>query len=275
MKKIVILTGTELRHEFFRKFMSSHNDIHVLKSFCESPDGNLVEFVENESSINDLRRQHLKIRELVEKDFFEVFCSNFKDLSNPVFIKKGTINNDEHVKKIIELNPDLIISYGCSIIKSNLITHFKNKFINIHLGLSPYYRGSGTNYWPFVNNELQFIGTTFMYIDEGIDTGHIIHQVRANINHNDSIHQIGNRLIKDTSKECVRLIRAFHNVEIMDQIKIKKEDVKYYRKKDFTEESLHKAYNNCSNESIDKYLKKHHSLVQKFPIITNTSLTKI
>ena len=62
--------------------------------------------------------------------------------------------------------------------------------------MSPYYRGSGTNFWPFVNNELQFIGATFMHIDEGVDTGEIIHQIRANIFHDDNIHQIGNRLIR-------------------------------------------------------------------------------
>ena len=38
--------------------------------------------------------------------------------------------------------------------------------INVHLGLSPYYKGSATNFWPFVNNELQFLGVTFMVTDK-------------------------------------------------------------------------------------------------------------
>jgi hypothetical protein len=50
------------------------------------------------------------------------------------------------------MSPDLIISYGCSIIKRPLIEYFDKKFINIHLGLSPYYKEGGTNFWPFVNN---------------------------------------------------------------------------------------------------------------------------
>ena len=40
------------------------------------------------------------------------------------------------------------------------------------------------------------VGATFMYIDAGIDTGEIIHQIRADIVIGDSPHSIGNRLIK-------------------------------------------------------------------------------
>ena len=58
---------------------------------------------------------------------------------------------------------------------------FSNKILNIHLGLSPFYRGQATNYWAFVNNEIQFIGATFHKIDGGIDTGPIIHQIRPKV----------------------------------------------------------------------------------------------
>ena len=35
-----------------------------------------------------------------------------------------------------------------------------------------------------------------MYLDHGIDTGEIIHQVRPIINRNDSFHQLSNRFLK-------------------------------------------------------------------------------
>jgi len=47
------------------------------------------------------------------------------------------------------------------------------------LGLSPYYLGSGTNYWPLVNEKPEFVVATFMHIDTDIDTEEIIHQIRA------------------------------------------------------------------------------------------------
>ena len=60
------------------------------------------------------------------------------DKSSPVFIKKGEINDSLIVSRIIDLNPDLLVCYGSSLIKSELLEIFKGKFINVHLGLSPY-----------------------------------------------------------------------------------------------------------------------------------------
>jgi len=272
MKTIVLLTGSELRHDFFRKFIACDSEINVLASFCESKKGNLSEIVKKEESKNEFRTNHLSARELTEDDFFGIFSHTVQDLSNPQFLEKGEINNPEYVQQIIELNPDIIISYGCSIIRSELLTIFKKRFVNIHLGLSPYYRGSGTNFWPFVNNELQFIGTTFMHIDHGIDTGEIIHQLRANINSNDTIHQIGNRLIKDSFVECIGLIKNFDALDDMEPIAFDKTTERYYRKKDFTEESLKIAYHNLDLGSLDKYLNEKEGIDAKYPILKNPKI---
>jgi methionyl-tRNA formyltransferase len=217
----------------------------------------------------NFRAQHLISRETSEKDFFGVFCDGVVDKSNPIFIEKGEINDVKHVQNIINMNPEIIISYGCSIIKSELLNFFKQRFINIHLGLSPYYRGSGTNFWPFFNSELQFIGTTFMYIDEGIDTGEIIHQIRASIDLNDNIHQIGNRLIKNSIIECCKLIDCFKKIQPQKQIKIYKKNERYYKQKDFTEDSLLKVYDNLKKGVIEYYIKRKNKIDNKYPIINN------
>lgn len=274
-KKIILITGSELRHEFFRKFISMHKNISTLSTFCESTKGNLSEFIDSEIKTNDLRKLHLSTREFYERDFFKVFCDAIEDKSNPIFIDKGDINHQDIVSSIIDLNPDLIISYGCSIIRSELLEFFSGRFLNIHLGLSPYYRGSGTNFWPFVNNELQFIGTTFMHIDKGVDTGEIIHQIRGEICFDDNIHQIGNRLIKDSIVECVKLIQSFNQLEKMNQLEINQNEKRYYKKKDFTEESLEIAYKNISEGSLLKYLRNKTKFEKEYPIIKNPKILNL
>lgn len=268
-KKIILLTGSELRHDFFRMFIAHDEDIEVLASYCESKKGSLNSIVQLEEN-NSIRTQHLIIREIVEKDFFEVFCDSVEDESSPMSIEKGEINNKENVDRIISLEPDLIIAYGCSIIDSELLEVFEGRFINIHLGLSPYYRGSGTNFWPFVNEELQFIGTTFMYIDSGIDTGEIIHQIRADVNYQDSIHQIGNRLIRDSFIACKRIIKNFENLDILKPFMFDKNDEKYYRNKNFTEDKLKLAYQNMENGLIEDYINNRKKLTETYPIIENS-----
>ena len=47
--------------------------------------------------------------------------------------------------------------------KGKILKEFRSKIINAHLGLSPYYRGSGTNIFPFVNKEIEYVGVTYVF----------------------------------------------------------------------------------------------------------------
>ena len=145
------------------------------------------------------------------------------------------------VENIIKKNPDLLVCYGSSLIKSKLLEFFKDRFLNIHLGLSPYYRGSGTNVWPLINNQPQMVGATFMHIDEGIDTGRIIHQINADIFLGDNPHTIGNRLIKKMTLLTKEVIYNFKSLDDISQPNVKKSLL--YLKKDFDE-------NACENFMI-------------------------
>ena len=109
---------------------------------------------------------------------------------------------------------------------------FNKRFINLHLGLSPYYKGSGTNFWPIANNEFQFLGATFMLIDEGVDSGPIIHQFRPMLNVNDNIHTIGCKIILQTTIDLEKILLNFKQIKPIKQKKIKYS--KIYKKKDFS-----------------------------------------
>ena len=266
-RRIVILTGNELRHSFFRMHLAQNSEIEVLRSYCEGTEKSIQSVVEAQDN-NELRNKHLSERERVEKDFFEKFVDSTPDLSNPIFISKGEINSPDRVTEIEIINPDLIIAYGCSIIKDPLLDKFPHRILNVHLGLSPYYRGSGTNFWPFVNKELEFVGATFMYMDKGVDTGEIIHQIRTEVIRGDSIHHIGNRLIQEMAKVFSEIIIHFDSISKMEQPGIPS-DEKYYKKKDFTEESVAIAYENIKNGLVDEYLTNRKEKCFKSPIIIN------
>ena len=61
-KKIIILTGSELRHDFFRKYLASSDEIEVLASYCEGAEKSLASLTKGEPD-NELRMAHLHIRE--------------------------------------------------------------------------------------------------------------------------------------------------------------------------------------------------------------------
>lgn len=260
--EIIILTGSELRHEYFRKRIAIDKNIKVLKTYCEGTEKSLDNRIKQTPNISIIEIQHVKARTQSEKDFFGDFVKNIDDKSSPIFIPKGKINNDQIVNEIININPDLLICYGSSLIKSKLLTAFKTRFLNVHLGLSPYYRGSGTNVWPLINNEPDMVGATFMHIDGGIDTGKIIHQVRADIYFADSPHSIGNRLIKKMTQTYLEIIKNFNQLEEERQPKVKGN---LYLKKDYNNKACNLLYDNFKNDMIKNFLnsnKTHRDLVK-------------
>ncbi len=273
MKRIVILTGSELRHRFFRKAMALSPGIEVAATYCEGLNANLRDLTERKGSTATLELEHLDARDRSEEDFFGTFDRLAPDHSNPVAIERGTLNEPEHHAAIASLAPEMIVSYGCSIVRDPLLSEFRGRFVNIHLGLSPYYRGSGTNFWPLVNGEPEYVGVTFMHIDAGIDTGAIIHQIRPRIFRGDGPHQIGNRLISDMTPVCADLVRAFETLGPVGPEPDVDND-RYYRKKDFSEEATRRLYENFGGGMVETYLDELDARCARVPILENPGVAE-
>ena len=257
MKKIIIFTSTSLRHKFLRMYLSNVSGIKVLRTYSEYGNSSIKKKLDKKLKVKNRKiiEEHLKKRINSEKDFFSFYTNNFKDNSNNLICKSGFISTNKCFDQIKEMKPDLILVFGASILKGKIIKKFKGKIINIHLGLSPYYRGAGTNYFPIINEEPEFIGASFMFLDEGIDTGEIFHQIQAKIYTGDTFHQLCNRLILDCFEISKKLILNFNKIKRKRQIKsIQKHH--FYKKNDFTSASLKKLNLKLMGKKFIKYLKK-------------------
>lgn len=89
----------------------------------------------------------------------------------PIYIFKD-INSPYALKKLKELQPDLLLQGGVGILKKEVIGLPKIGVINSHPGLLPKYRGSMAVEWSILNDDP--VGATCHFVDEGIDTGPII-----------------------------------------------------------------------------------------------------
>ena len=263
--RIVILTGNDLRHQFFRKKIALTEGIEVVQSFCETVNQLIPEKITDETKF---RFKHLEARHQSEKDFFELYLNTVEDKSNPIIIERGTINEDKYVQQIAAMNIDLVIVYGASILKKSFLHFFPDKILNVHLGLSPYYRGAATNYWPLVDNLPEANGATFMFINEGIDTGEIIHQIRATYFYSDSSYSVSNRLIEEMTIGFADLILKFKEIKrgvTVDFASLRK----LCLNKDFTEASVLQLHQNFANNMIELYLDNKESRDKNFPILQN------
>lgn len=101
--------------------------------------------------------------------------------------------------KILEGNFDFIISYGYRyIISEDVVNHYKNKIINLHISYLPWNKGADPNLWSFLEDSPK--GVTIHYVDEGLDTGDIIFQERVSFCENETLATSYQKLIIEIEK---------------------------------------------------------------------------
>lgn len=106
------------------------------------------------------------------------------------------INNNDFVKHIESLKPDLIISFSApQIIKEPLLSIPKYGVINLHCSYLPYYRGLFPSFWVLYNEE-KMSGATVHYMDNKIDNGPIIVQEKISIEDCKSIFLVNKKTKK-------------------------------------------------------------------------------
>ncbi len=88
--------------------------------------------------------------------------------------------NDEVCKQLLlQIRPDIVMVNGTRIISKKILQCTNAIFINMHVGITPWYRGSHGGYWALHNNDAENFGTTIHLVDVGVDTGGILKQVFA------------------------------------------------------------------------------------------------
>lgn len=106
---------------------------------------------------------------------------NYYNLDSADFDKKSTNHitsvNDEICKQLLQqIQPDFVLVNGTRIISKKILECTKAVFINMHVGITPWYRGSHGGYWALYNNDIENFGTTIHLVDTGVDTGAVLQQ---------------------------------------------------------------------------------------------------
>ena len=97
---------------------------------------------------------------------------------NNVF-KVPSVNDEACKQLLLQIQPDIVVVNGTRIIKKEILQCTNAVFINMHMGITPWYRGSHGGYWACRNNDVENFGTTIHLVDTGVDTGTVLKQVFA------------------------------------------------------------------------------------------------
>lgn len=248
--RAIVLTSNGLRHKYFLKVISENFDL--VGAVYEDKGEYYKKQIEESNAVEE----HFERLSSTEKEFFqdevENLVLNNVEINN---INKNQINDEDIISWAKNLKPDIVFLFGTGILKDGWLDSFENKIINLHLGLSPFYRGSATLFWPFVNDELECVGATIHIAAKKVDAGDILHRVKPNIQIDDNYYTINYKTIKNTIDILPKIATKF----IQGDTELIKQDVsnsKVYKKSDFTERVLinvlEKYKDSISNEMLNK-----------------------
>lgn len=158
--------------------------------------------------------------------------SNVQSLS----VKLGDLNKLDISVLNSALQSDYYVVFGSSFIKGKLIDFlFKNRAINIHMGLSPYYRGSSCNFWALYDKKPEYVGATIHLLSKGLDSGPMLFHALPKAQEMEPF-LLGMYAVKSAH---YGLLSALETGEIlrMDAIPQDKNlEIRYTRNRDFTDE---------------------------------------
>ena len=120
----------------------------------------------------------------------DAFYSNHSELHlGEVGPEDRSINDRRFVELVKGVHPDIIVVMGTCILGRRIL-ECTPVALNMHTGLSPYYRGGRTNFWPFVENDPGYFGVTVHKLSRGIDSGDIIFSQRVVVEAGDTFGSV-------------------------------------------------------------------------------------
>ena len=252
--KITLFTSNKNRHNYLINLLSEVSE----KLFVVQECGTILTVP-----------GHYQESPIMKKYFENVINAQYKLFGNSyVNIKKKNIKilpmisgdlNQCSINLLSDfLKSDFYIVFGSSYIKGELIDFLiKQKAINIHAGVSPYYRGSACNFWALYDDNPHLVGSTIHLLSKGLDSGPMLYHAMSNLKTNpfeytmstikSAFHSIAER-IKDNS---------IFKINPVIQDKIKK--IRYSKKNEFNEEIVKEYFKkeiNLNNKKFDNSLLK-------------------
>jgi len=236
-----------LMHSVFREYGLVGLVLENREEFIPSPDLQWS----HENQENFIR--HFASREVSEKRFFDGDY-NIDDNDCPTLhVNSKTLNSEKTIRFISEINPDIVVLYGASIINRPLLNSLPKYTINLHSGLVPRYKGHASTFWSFYFLEPNWAGGTYHIVSEKLDSGDIIHQMVPELEYGDTLHDVACKVTMIAANDILKIIDYYdrhHNISSCSQ----PSSGRLFVSKDFNPDLLKVIYEYYDDKIVDYYL---------------------
>ena len=173
-------------------------------------------------------------------------------------ILSGEINNLSLSYLDNFLKSDIYVVFGSSYIKGSLIDFLiSQKAINIHAGVSPYYRGTDCNFWALYDNNPHLVGTTIHMLSKGLDSGSMLYHAMSKIKTNPFEYTMST--IKAAFHSIAERTEDKSIFEINPVVQDKEKEIRYSKKIEFNDQIVNEYFNkeiNLNSKKFDNSLLK-------------------
>ena len=177
--KITVFTSNNFRHNYLINKLSKVSDnLNIVQEVNTLFPGSVNDYHKKNDLIKEYFNKVNKAQNIIFQD--KPIQLNLKKI-NFLSIKYNDLNNCSLNLLKNFLNSDLYIIFGASFIKNKLLRFLiKEKAVNIHMGVSPYFKGTDSNFWDLYYKNFQYVGATIHLLSPGIDDGKILYHALVN-----------------------------------------------------------------------------------------------
>ena len=260
--KITLFTSNNKRHNYLINLLSEISDELYVIQECNTIFPGIVPGHYQASPV--MKKYFENVNNAQSHLFGNSYVNNKKKNIKILPMISGDLNQCSMNLLSDFLKSDVYVVFGSSYIKGELVDFLvKQKAINIHAGVSPYYRGTDCNFWALYDDNTHLVGTTIHLLSKGLDSGPMLYHAMSNLKTNpfeytmstvkSAFHSIAER-IKDGSIFTIKPI-------VQDKIK----EVRYSKKSEFSEEVVREYF----EKKINLNSKKFDNSLLKEPFFLN------
>ena len=170
----------------------------------------------------------------------------------PVLQPKNLKNNKSLFQKLTGQSPDLIlvVAYGL-IVPKEILSLPRLGCINVHASLLPRWRGAAPIERSIFAGDKN-TGITFIQMEEGLDTGPILHKASCSINEKEDSGSLEDKLKKLSKRELIKFLENFSRFKATE---VNQNHKKATYAKKITNEDKEIFWDMSSAEDIEKQVR--------------------
>lgn len=254
--KLGILTSVDTRHRYFANRLRAAIDVAAI-GYEETGYAPVTVHADDlspeEANIVD---EHFAERGRQENAFFGHNAEFVPDGGTCAIrrINPGSLNTPDTLALFEATGIDTVVIYGTNLIQAPLLDRYTGRMVNLHLGLSPYYRGTATNFYPLLNEEPEYVGATIHLLNPGIDSGPILRHARPTITPDDRPHTIGCKTIEAGIEAMIAVLRDFDRGKVNPVPQWTVPHPRLYLRKDYHTRQVVDLYQKLDAGLIPRYV---------------------